>query len=77
MIVTRRFFTYFSTFINIFNEIEYNNKNKKMFVYIDKNVYIMYNLSITLLQLCYIQITILLNLLTVLFFYNMYIIIEG
>jgi len=72
-IVTRRFFAYFSTFINIFNEIEYNNKNKKMFVYIDKNVYIMYNLNITLLQLCYIQITILLNLLTVLFFYNMYI----
>jgi hypothetical protein len=75
--VTRRFFAYFSTFINIFNEIEYNNKNKKMFVHIDKNVYIMYNLNITLLQLCYIQITILLNLLTVLFFYNMYIIIEG
>lgn len=75
--MTRRFFTYFSTFINIFNEIEYNNKNKKMFAHIDKNVYIMYNLNITLLQLCYIQITILLNLLTVLFFYNMYIIIEG
>lgn len=75
--MTRRFFAYFSTFINIFNEIEYNNKNKKMFVCIDKNVYIMYNLNITLLQLCYIQITILLNLLTVLFFYNMYIIIEG
>lgn len=71
--MTRRFFAYFSTFINIFNEIEYNNKNKKMFVRIDKNVYIMYNLNITLLQLCYIQITILLNLLTVLFFYNMYI----
>lgn len=75
--MTRRFFAYFSIFINIFNEIEYNNKNKKMFVRIDKNVYIMYNLNITLLQLCYIQITILLNLLTVLFFYNMYIIIEG
>ena len=71
--MTRRFFTYFSIFINIFNEIEYNNKNKKMFVRIDKNVYIMYNLNITLLQLCYIQITILLNLLTVLFFYNIYI----